>query len=88
MRVGFKYGKFLRMDAIVTEQELLDIGFTLVKQYDHDEYNTKRYKLDHVLVEFTYLQNQIVTIDLTLEEVNCIDNPTLSLVKTLLTALI
>lgn len=78
----------IESDQIVSEQALLDLGFKLTKHYDHDEYNTKRYELDYVHVEFTFIDDNLQTVDLTLEEVNCIDNPTVDLVKTLLTTFI
>ena len=40
--------------TIMSEQEVKEIGFELVKQYEHDQYNTNRYKKGMLEVEFTY----------------------------------
>ena len=50
---------------------LLGAGFELVKQYDHDQYNTSRYKLGVLEVEFTYENGKHITTELHIEETNC-----------------
>ena len=56
----------------MTEKEIKEIGFELVKQYNHDQFNTNRYQKGILEVEFTYENKQLVTVDLTMEEVNCL----------------
>lgn len=56
----------------MTEQDIQKLGFKKSKSYTHDEFNTNRYKLGFLEVEFTYLETQIVDIDVTIEEVNCL----------------
>lgn len=56
----------------MTEQEILDIGFKKTKSYTHDEFNTNRYELGVLEVEFTYEGENLVTLDLTMEEINCL----------------
>ena len=56
----------------MSEQEIKEIGFELVKQYEHDQYNTNRYKKGILEVEFIYESEKLITCDLTLQEVNCL----------------
>ena len=53
------------------EEELKQIGWVLVHQYDHDEYHTNRYALGCMEIEFTYEGDKLVTCDLTISELNC-----------------
>lgn len=55
----------------MTEQELEGIGFELVEQYSHDEFNTSRYKKGVLEVEFTYEGDKLISHDLTISELNC-----------------
>ena len=56
----------------MTEQDIKKIGFKLIKQYEHDQFNTNRYKKGILEVEFTYQEGKTVMHDLTIEEVNCL----------------
>lgn len=56
----------------MTEKEIKDIGFKLVKQYSHDRFKTNRYQNGILEVEFTYENEKLVTVDLTAEEINCL----------------
>lgn len=56
----------------MTENEIRDIGFDLVKEYNHDQYITRRYQKGALEVEFTYKDNTLVTCDLTIQEINCL----------------
>ena len=38
----------------MTEEQIKGLGWKLVKQYNHDQYNTNRYKLGCMEIEFTY----------------------------------
>jgi hypothetical protein len=53
------------------EQQVVDLGFELVKHYEHDEWETLRYKKGFILIEFTYELglNKLVTVDVTIDEV-------------------
>ena len=56
----------------MTEQQLIELGWKLVKQYNHDEYHTNRYKLGDMEIEFTYEGEKLHTCDVTITELNCI----------------
>lgn len=56
----------------MTEQQIKGLGFKLVKQYEHNQYNTNRYELGNLEVEFTYEKQKLITCDLTIEEINCL----------------
>lgn len=55
----------------MSEDQIKQLGWDLVKQYDHDQYNTNRYKLGCMEIEFTYEKEQLLTCDLTISELNC-----------------
>lgn len=50
------------------ELQIEDLGFTLNKEYTHDQFHTRRYKKDFMLVEFTYDSSGLKTQDLTIDE--------------------
>jgi hypothetical protein len=54
------------------ESDAVNLGFKLVHSYKHDAYNTNRYKLWPIELEFTYEADKLVTCDITLEEINCL----------------
>lgn len=56
----------------MTENEIKEIGFELSKQYTHDQSKTNRYQKGILEVEFTYESEKLVTVDLTVEEINCL----------------
>jgi len=56
----------------MTEKEIKGIGFELVKQYEHDQFKTNRYQKGILEVEFTYEGKNLVTVDLTMEEISCL----------------
>lgn len=56
----------------MTENEIKDIGFELVKQYEHNQFKTNRFQKGILEVEFTYEETKLVTVDLTVEEINCL----------------
>ena len=56
----------------MTEKEIKEIGFVLVKKYKHEQYNTNRYQKGVLEVEFTYEETTLVTCDSTIEEINCL----------------
>ena len=56
----------------MTENEIKDIGFELVKKYEHDQFKTNRFQKGILEVEFTYEETKLVTVDLTVEEINCL----------------
>jgi hypothetical protein len=55
----------------MTEEQLKGLGFEMTKQYEHDEFVTKRYTKGVLEVEFTYGWEGLKTVDLTISEVNC-----------------
>lgn len=56
----------------MTEKEIKEIGFVLVKNYRHDQYKTNRYQKGVLEVEFTYEETTLITCDLTVTEINCL----------------
>jgi len=55
----------------MTESEITALGFEHVESYDHDQYHTNRYENGDLEVEFTYEDDKLIDVDLTIEEVNC-----------------
>lgn len=55
----------------MTEEQIKELGWVLVKQYTHDQYKTNRYKLGFMEVEFTYEEDKLHSTDVTITEVNC-----------------
>jgi hypothetical protein len=56
----------------IKESEIKKIGFKLVKNYKHNQFETNRYELGLLEVEFTYLKSKLVTCDVTINDVNCV----------------
>lgn len=56
----------------MSELEIESIGFGLTKQYHHDQYKSRRFKLGMLEVEFTYENEKLHDVSLTIEEVNAI----------------
>jgi len=57
---------------MIAEKNLIELGWKLVKSYNHDEFNTNRYELGCMEIEFTYEQQKLLTVDLTIAELNCV----------------
>lgn len=64
----------------MTERQIEELGWKHVKQYTHDEFLTNRYRnvtkdglLGPLTIEFTYEGEELVTCDLTIDEVASID---------------
>jgi len=55
----------------MTEKDIRRIGFEFVKEYEHDEWFTRRYKKGVIVAEFTYRSENAVleTFDITIDEV-------------------
>lgn len=53
----------------LTEYSIKFLGFELVKEYEHDQFFTNRYKKGCLVVEFTYDGGKLVSIDVTIDEV-------------------
>lgn len=56
----------------LTEDQLVSMGWVFDREYNHDQYNTKRYKLGFMEIEFTYEGEKLVTCDLSMKEVQMI----------------
>lgn len=52
------------------EAQIKEIGFKLYDNYKHDNYRTKIYRKNCLKVEFTYENEQLLTCDLTIHELN------------------
>jgi hypothetical protein len=55
----------------MTKKKLESLGFEKVKEYYHDDYFTERFRNGELEVELTYEKGQLITCDLTMDEVNC-----------------
>ncbi len=60
------------MKNTITENEIKDLGFELAAEYDHDQFHTNRFQKGILEVEFTYEAKNLRTVDLTMQEVNCL----------------
>nr|WP_321357210.1 hypothetical protein [uncultured Draconibacterium sp.] len=56
---------------LLTEQNAIDMGFVFREKYTHDEYLTNRYQKGFLTLEFTYRGKQLLSVELTIEEVIC-----------------
>lgn len=56
----------------MTEKQVQILGFKKTKEYNHDTYVTRRYRKGLIEVEFTYEIAELVSVDITLDEVNCL----------------
>lgn len=54
----------------MTELELIELGFKCEKEYTHDQYHTNRYVSGVLSIEFTYEDDELKSVDLTISEVN------------------
>lgn len=57
-------------DTSPTEDQIKQLGFKLINNYNHDQYHTNRYKQGCLIVEFTYENQELLTCDLTISELN------------------
>ncbi len=55
----------------MTETQIQGLGFEMIKQYNHDQFTTKRYSKGVLEVEFTYEGDKLHSYDLTMPEINC-----------------
>lgn len=55
----------------MTETNIQQLGFEFVKEYKHDQFKTRRYEKGVLEVEFTYENELIDSIELTIQAVNC-----------------
>ncbi|MDC9722391.1 MAG: hypothetical protein PSN34_06415 [Urechidicola sp.] len=58
-------------DSKITERELQGLGFELKKSFEHDQFITNRYVKGILQMEFTYEDDLLVSSDITIEEINC-----------------
>jgi len=56
----------------ITPEQLLSLGFALLTEYPHDQYHTKVFKKDELLVELTYEGQRLDTCSLDIEEIEMI----------------
>lgn len=54
----------------LTEDQIQKLGWKVVKKYNHNQYNTNRYKLGCMGIEFTYEGTKLVDCDLHIEELS------------------
>lgn len=58
----------------MTEQQAIQLGFELKKEFLHDGFKTRRYRLGVIELEFTYWSDgELNSVDVTIEEINCMD---------------
>lgn len=61
------------MNIDITEEKLQAIGFDFVKEYPHDQFVTRRFQKGYLEVEISYEDGAIVSANLTIEEINCLE---------------
>jgi len=54
----------------MTENQVLELGFGIDMEYAHDQFVTRRYIKDMLSVEFTYEGEDLLTCEVTIQEVN------------------
>lgn len=54
---------------MISTTEIEDLGFEHVKSYPHDDFYTKRFKKGIIQVEFTYRDDKLYSVDVTIDEV-------------------
>ena len=52
----------------MSEKQIKKLGFILVKEYNHDQFTTRRYKKGVLCVEFTYEGKKKESVDFTIDE--------------------
>lgn len=57
---------------LMTEIEIKEIGFVLIKSYDHDRFNTSVFKKGIIEVDFTYDNKKLLDVNLSLDDVSCL----------------
>ena len=57
----------------MNEQDAINLGFEFVKTYNHDEYRTNRFVNGVIELEFTYIDKNLVSSDVTIQEINCME---------------
>jgi hypothetical protein len=55
----------------MTETDLKDLGFSFLKEYDHDQFHTKVFKKGPLEVDLTFEDGKMINSDFTIEEVFC-----------------
>ena len=75
---NFKYLKIIKMktqfgdlvtgDDELTEEAVKELGYLLDCKFNHDQFNTNRYRKGLLIVEFTYEEKKLLTVDLTIDE--------------------
>ena len=55
----------------MTENQINELGWNFVENYKHNQFNTNRYSLGCMIIEFTYEGDQLHSCDVTITEVNC-----------------
>ena len=55
----------------ITEKQIKELGWKLVKQYKHDKYHTNMFQLGCMHIEFTYEGKELLTCDVSISELNC-----------------
>ena len=56
----------------MTENQIKELGFVLEKQFNHDEFNTNRYRKGALEVDFSYEGDKLLSCDLAISEINCL----------------
>lgn len=55
----------------LTENKIKELGWKFTKTYTHDQYTTNRYGLGCMSIEFTYENEELFCVDVTITELNC-----------------
>lgn len=57
------------------ENDLIKLGFKLIKTYGHDQYNTKKFKKGFIELELTFVTatQKLENMDVTIEDINMLE---------------
>ena len=56
----------------MTEKQVQILGFEKTKEYLHETYFTRMYRKGVIEVDFTYESADLVSVDISLDKVNCL----------------
>lgn len=60
------------MEQQITEAQVEALGFEIVNEYPHDQFFTRVYGKGMIQVDFTYKNYFLQTVDLSIEEGQCL----------------
>ena len=71
----------------IGEEEALSLGFAFLNEYTHDQYHTRMFKKEELIVEFTYEGQRLDSCSLDIDEIEAIQVNDISQLQALVGAL-